>query len=122
MASILSRSKTNKKISAQQVVSKQNITTKKNLNFSAFFCEPYITEKSTSDKENNKYHFLVSKKANKIELKKFIEQFYNVKVADVNISKKFFSPVNFRNKKSFKSPIKKAIVTLKPGQKIELNI
>jgi len=122
MSSILSRSKTNKKISTKTNTSKPRTAVKKDLNFVAFFCDPYITEKATLDKEGNKYHFLVSKKANKIEIKKFIEKFYNVKVADVNISKKFFSPVNFRNHISYKAPIKKAIVTLKPGQKIEFNI
>jgi large subunit ribosomal protein L23 len=87
-----------------------------------FTCQPYLTEKTTEQRETGKYTFMVSNNTNKIEVKRFIEKFYNVKVAEVNISHKFFSPVNFRGKESKKSPVKKAIVTLKEGQKIEFNV
>lgn len=46
--------------------------------------KPLITEKMTSDSEkHNRYGFVVSKGANKIEIKKAVEQAYGVKVADV---------------------------------------
>ncbi len=88
----------------------------------SFSCQPHLTEKSTAQRESGKYTFLVGINTNKIEIKRFIEKFYNVKVSDVNISKKFFSPTNFRNEISKKSPVKKAIVTLVKGQKIEFNV
>jgi large subunit ribosomal protein L23 len=85
-------------------------------------CQPHLTEKSTEQREEGKYTFIVSLNANKIEIKNYIEKFYNVKVANVNISHKFFSPINFRGKVSKKLPVKKAIVSLKEGQKIEFNV
>jgi len=87
-----------------------------------FSCQPYLTEKTSEQRESGKYYFIVSNNANKIEVKRFVEKFYNVKVANVNISHKFFSPINFRGKETKKSPVKKAIVSLAEGQKIEFNV
>ena len=82
---------------------------------------PIITEKSTvlSD-EQNKYIFEVDKRANKPLVKKAIETIFNVKVESVNI-------INVKGKKKRlgrfegrKPNWKKAIVTLRKGDKIEL--
>ena len=46
---------------------------------------PVITERSMRDMEQNKYTFVVDKKANKIEIKKAVEELFGVKVERVNV-------------------------------------
>lgn len=82
--------------------------------------KPYISEKGTAQKESGKYVFIVSKNANKSEVKKEIERLYNVKVEKVNILNIPSRQKRFRNIFSKKSRYKKAIVTLKRGQSIDL--
>jgi len=78
-----------------------------------------LTEKAVALSALNKYVFLVEKKANASEIKKAIKEAYNVDAVSVNI-------VNVKPKKrrlgrsvGTKPGYKKAIVTLKVGQKIE---
>jgi large subunit ribosomal protein L23 len=81
---------------------------------------PVVTEKSTKLSEKAKYTFRVPLAANKIQIKEAVElAFKNVEVVDVNTS-------HMRGKErrvgrhSGTSPAwKKAVVTLKPGQRIE---
>ena len=81
---------------------------------------PNITEKSTSMSEINKVVFKVNKKANKNFIKKSIEKIFKVNVIKINtINIKGKTKID-RNKKSYKSGYKKAIVTLKKGQSIDL--
>ncbi|MDD2572995.1 MAG: 50S ribosomal protein L23 [Bacillota bacterium] len=47
---------------------------------------PVITERSMRDMEQNKYTFVVDKKANKIEIKKAVEELFGVKVERVNVA------------------------------------
>ena len=78
------------------------------------------TEKSTALLEpENKYLFLVNMCANKIQIKSAVEQIYKVKVRDVRtfISRGKLKRVRYQL--GHTSDIKKAIVTLKEGQKIE---
>jgi large subunit ribosomal protein L23 len=78
------------------------------------------TEKSTAVHEPiGKYLFLVSKSSNKVQIKKAVEEIYKVKVKDVNtfISAGKLKRVRYLAGKT--SDVKKAIVTLKQGQKIE---
>lgn len=87
--------------------------------------KPLITEKmSQLTESDSKYGFLVEFSANKIEIKKAIEEKFNVKVADVNtIRNKGKMKTHFRKSGRFvgkTARFKKAIVTLKEGQKIEL--
>lgn len=87
--------------------------------------KPLITEKMSQLTEaNSKYGFLVEYSANKIEIKKAIEEKFNVKVSDVNtIRNKGKMKTHFRKSGRFvgkTARFKKAIVTLKEGQKIEL--
>ena len=81
---------------------------------------PNVTEKSTSLSEFNKVVFKVHKGANKNTIKKNIEKIFKVNVIKINtINIKGKSKI-VRNKKSYKSGYKKAIVTLKKGQSIDL--
>ncbi len=86
--------------------------------------EPHITEKATWLAEQNKHVFKVATGANKIEIKKAVESLYGVKVDRVRII--HIAPKKRRlgrhqgYRKGLKQGFKKAIVTLKKGQKIEL--
>ena len=81
---------------------------------------PVVTEKSTNLSEQNKVTFKVPKSSNKISLKKTIEKLFKVNVIKVNIINKQNSIKLTRGKKIKKSGYKKAIITLKKGQKIDL--
>ena len=81
---------------------------------------PVITEKSTNLNALNKITFKVSKDANKSSIKKSIEKLYKVEVIKVNtiLSKPRVKMV--RGKVGSKTGYKKAIVTLKEGQTIDM--
>jgi len=81
---------------------------------------PNITEKSTSMSEYNKVVFKVNKKANKNFIKKSIEKIFKVNVIKINTINIKGKTKLVRNRKSFKTGYKKAIVTLKKGQSIDL--
>ena len=72
---------------------------------------------------NNRYGFIVDKRANKIEIKNAVEKFYNVKVVDVNTmnysgkSKNRYTKAGFIQGRT--NAFKKAIVTLKEGDTID---
>jgi large subunit ribosomal protein L23 len=77
---------------------------------------PLITEKSTILKEGqNKYCFVVDKRANKAEIKEAVEKIFNVKVADVNTMNFKGKVVRYRMHYGKKPDWKKAIVTIKEG-------
>ena len=82
---------------------------------------PNVTEKSTSLSEFNKVVFKVSKNANKKSIKRSIEKIFKVNVVKINTINLKGKTKIVRNKKSFKSGYKKAIVTLKKGQSIDLS-
>lgn len=84
---------------------------------------PLITEKSTIlREEKSKYTFRVDKRANKVEIRKAIESIFpDVEVISVNTLNVKGKPRRFRYNKRGKSPDwKKAIVTLRPGDSIEI--
>ena len=81
---------------------------------------PNITEKSTSLSEFNKVVFKVNKGASKKAIKKSIEKIFKVTVIKINTINLKGKTKLVRNKKAFKSGFKKAIVTLKKGQSIDL--
>ena len=92
----------------------------KKFNFLDTIVSPVITEKATSLSEYNKVVFKVNKGANKHLIKKNIEKIFKVKVIKVNtINLKGKSKI-VRNRRAYKSGYKKAIVTLKKGQNIDL--
>ena len=81
---------------------------------------PIVTEKSTSMSDFNKVVFKVDKKANKQFIKKSVEKTFKVNVIKINTINIKGKTKLVRNKKSYKSGYKKAIVTLKKGQSIDL--
>ena len=81
---------------------------------------PVVTEKSTNLSEQNKIVFKVSNKLNKIIIKKNIEKIFKVNVIKVNIINKQSRKKITRGKKVKIQGYKKAIVTLKKGQSIDL--
>lgn len=81
---------------------------------------PIITEKTTKLTEERKYTFEVAPDANKIEVKKAVEEVFDVNVESVNI-------INVRRKKrrvgkyeGMRPGVRKAIVTLAEGQKLDV--
>lgn len=87
--------------------------------------KPMITEKSSDLMDNqNKYTFKVDRGANKVEIKKAVEDAYNVAVEDVR-TMIMPSKAKVRNtkrgvQKGRKSAFKKAIITLAFGEEIDL--
>ena len=81
---------------------------------------PVVTEKSTNLSELNKIVFKVPDGANKKNLKKNIEKIFKVNVTKVNIINKKSRIKTTRGKKVRVKGFKKAIITLKKGQNIDL--
>ena len=81
---------------------------------------PIVTEKSTNLSEQNKIVFKVNTKANKKNLKTNIEKIFKVNVIKVNIINKKTRFKTTRGKKVRVKGFKKAIITLKKGQSIDL--
>ena len=92
----------------------------KKINFLDTIMHPIITEKATSLSENNIVVFKVRDDASKKTIKKNIEKIFKVNVIKVNtITKKSKSKI-IRGKIGYKKGYKKALVTLKKGQSIDL--
>ena len=81
---------------------------------------PLVTEKSTNLSEQNKIVFKVPSSANKINLKNNIEKIFKVNVTKINIINKQNRVKTTRGRKVKVSGYKKAIITLKKGQSIDL--
>ena len=81
---------------------------------------PIVTEKSTNLSEHNKIVFKVPSSANKVNLKKNIEKIFKVNVTKINIINKQNRNKLTRGRKVKVSGFKKAIITLKKGQSIDL--
>ena len=92
----------------------------KKINYIDSIRHPIITEKATILSEQNKTVFKVHNKANKKTIKKNIEKLFNVNVIKEIIVKQKTKFKLKQGKKSVKSGFKKAIVTLKKGQSIDL--
>jgi len=82
--------------------------------------KPWITEKSTLLNEGGKYVFLVKDSATKNEVKKMVKELYQVDATQVNMVNLPAKSRRYRGLKTEKPARKKAIVTLKEGQKIDL--
>jgi large subunit ribosomal protein L23 len=82
--------------------------------------KPVLSEKSSglSEKEN-KYFFHVDRRANKIDIRKAVEELFSVKVAAVNTVMMRGKKKRVRYHLGKTSDWKKAVVTLKKGDKIE---
>ena len=81
---------------------------------------PHVTEKAADLAKKNQYIFKVAEKANKIEIKKAIENIYGVDILSVRIIKIPKKPRRLGKQRGWKKGYKKAIVKLKEGQKIEV--
>jgi large subunit ribosomal protein L23 len=81
---------------------------------------PMVTEKSTNLSEYNKIVFKVPFKANKVNLKNNIEKIFKVNVTKINIINKQNRTKLSKGKKVKIHGYKKAIITLKKGQSIDL--
>tara|TARA_B100001175_G_scaffold216338_1_gene183874 strand:+ start:789 stop:1082 length:294 start_codon:yes stop_codon:yes gene_type:complete len=92
----------------------------KKINYLDSIRNPIITEKATILSEQNKTVFKVHNKANKKNIKKNIEKLFKVKVIKVNIINRKAKKKIKQGKKSYTSGYKKAIITLKKGQSIDL--
>jgi large subunit ribosomal protein L23 len=80
---------------------------------------PILTEKSTTLKEKaNKVVFEVDRRANKIEIKQAVEKIFKVKVIDVRTMLVLGKVKRYKNLMGKRSDWKKAVVTLKPGEKV----
>jgi len=87
--------------------------------------KPILSEKANKISEKqNRYSFVVDKKANKLEIKKAVEQFYGVQVSEVNTiimpskAKAKYTKAGFIVGR--KSAKKKAIVTIAEGETIDI--
>ena len=95
------------------------------MKLSEVLVKPILTEKANAQQEKlRRYAFRVNRKANKLEIKKAVEEFYGVNVIDVNTS-----VVPGKNKTRFtkagyvqgrKPAFKKALVTVAEGEAIDL--
>jgi large subunit ribosomal protein L23 len=93
----------------------------KKINYIDSIRSPIITEKATILSEQNKTVFKVHEKANKKIIKKNIEKLFNVSVVKVNIINQKTKIKLKQGRKSYKTGYKKAIITLKKGQSIDLS-
>ena len=81
---------------------------------------PIVTEKSTALMEQGKYTFRVPLAATKIQIRQAVEQIFKVKVQAVNTMRYEGKLKRMSRTQGRRSDWKKAVVTLKPGEAIEL--
>ena len=81
---------------------------------------PVITEKATIASEHNKVTFRVASHATKPQIKEAVEKLFDVKVKSVNTLTRRGKEKMFRNRRGQRSDIKRAIVTLEEGHKIDV--
>jgi large subunit ribosomal protein L23 len=81
---------------------------------------PHITEKSTLLSEHNAVVFKVADKATKPEIKAAVEALFDVKVVGVNTLTQKGKTKRWKGKPYRRSDVKKAVVTLAPGQSIDV--
>ncbi|MBU1934641.1 50S ribosomal protein L23 [Patescibacteria group bacterium] len=93
------------------------------MDLSNVLISPIVTEKSTGAQEKRKYTFLVHLNANKIEITKAIEKAYGVNVEGVNIIpvRKKVLKVGRSKEITRRHTAKKAVITLKPKQTLDVN-
>ena len=90
------------------------------MNSNDVIIRPVISEKTTGMMEDNKFVFKVAFKANKLMVKKAINELFGVRPEKVNVMIVRGKKRRLRYKFGNRSAWKKAIVTLKPGEKIEI--
>ena len=95
------------------------------MKLSEVLVKPILTEKANAQQEKlHRYAFRVSLKANKLEIKKAVEEFYGVNVVDVNTAVVPGKNKTRYTKKGFvkgqKPAFKKAMITVAEGDTIDL--
>jgi large subunit ribosomal protein L23 len=81
---------------------------------------PVITEKATLASENNQVMFKVARNATKPQIKEAVEKLFDVKVKSVNTLVRKGKTRMFRGTRGELSDVKKAIVTLEEGHRIDV--
>ena len=81
---------------------------------------PVITEKATMASEYNKVMFKVARHATKPQIKEAVEKLFDVKVKRVNTLIRGGKWKTFRNKLGQQSDVKRAVVTLEEGHRIDV--
>ena len=81
---------------------------------------PVVTEKATIASEHNKVLFKVSAKATKPQIKEAVEKLFDVKVKSVNTLVRKGKSKMFRGNFGSQSDVKRAIVTLEEGHRIDV--
>ena len=84
--------------------------------------KPIVTEKATKLSEFNKVVFEVASKSNKIEIKGAVEKLFSVKVKSVNTILLKGKVKRFKGILGRRANTKKAIITLAPGNTIDLSV
>tara|TARA_B100000287_G_C20151653_1_gene590383 strand:+ start:159 stop:452 length:294 start_codon:yes stop_codon:yes gene_type:complete len=92
----------------------------KKINYLDSIKSPVITEKATGLSEQNKVTFKVHENASKDSIKKNIEKIFKVKVIKVNTINRKPKTKMVKGKLGVKRGFKKAVITLKKGQSIDL--
>jgi large subunit ribosomal protein L23 len=81
---------------------------------------PLFTEKAHFDQERrNAFHFEVAREANKVEIRRAVEALFGVRVVSVNTMRRRGKDVRRGFTPGTRPDVKRAIVTLRPGQTIE---
>lgn len=88
--------------------------------FSRVLVRPVISENAMRQQEKNKYVFEVSQSSNKNEISKAVQARFGVVVENVNVIRQKPKIRSFRTNRGTMAGIKKAIVSIKQGQTIEL--
>jgi len=81
---------------------------------------PVITEKATMASEHSQIMFKVAAHATKPQIKEAVEKLFDVKVKGVNTLIRKGKVRNFRGKRGMLSDVKKAVVTLEEGHRIDV--
>jgi large subunit ribosomal protein L23 len=82
--------------------------------------EPIVTEKSNQMRESGKYAFRVDSRANKIEVMQAVRQLFDVHPVACHVMRVKRKPKRVRYKLGYTSEWKKVIVTLRPGEVIQV--
>jgi len=82
---------------------------------------PHISEKSARLQEHNQYVFVISKDASKADVKKAVEDLFNVKVESVNVVSMKGKTRSFRFRSGARASKRKAYVRLAEGHTIDVS-
>lgn len=84
--------------------------------------KPWVTERATDLQTIGQYAFLVAPGATKNEIRKAVQMLYSVHVTDVTVMNRLGKMKRFRATRSRRAGHRRAIVTLKAGEKIDIGI